>query len=1027
MDLFDLFAKISIDISGFESGINQAQKKFKDFSSNIKSISDGISNAYDGLGNALKPVVDGYKAVESVGQKAGNVVMDGLKGFAAASTVLGGFGVSAVKSGMEFDATMSKVSAISGATGQDFQDLRDKALEMGAKTKFSASEAAEAMTYMGMAGWKAGDMISGIEGIMNLAAASGEDLATTSDIVTDALTAFGLQAGDSGHFADVLAVASSNANTNVGLMGETFKYVAPVAGALGYSVDDTALAIGLMANSGIKATQAGTALRSIFTRLSTDAGASSQSLGALGVLTEKLGVEFYNLADGSARDLKDIINESRVAWAGLSEEEQISYAKTIAGQEAMSGWLALMNAAPEDVEKLTAALEDCNGAAQEMAATMVDNLQGDLTLLGSAFESLQIAISDSLTPTLREFAQFGSQAMANLLEGFQSGGTAGLMDALTSVVTEAVTILADKAPEFAGVSLQFIQALATGFLDARFEILEAGNRILIILSDGISTWLSTHAAEMQEFGTGIVRLIFQGFLSAGDIISSNIGQFVPLIANAFLLYHEALFTVGLDILGAIGQGIIENKDEIQAIASGTITSMVTALSENAPMIIEGGLVLLEALVGAIVENLPLIMGTGAQIVGELIAGISTASPGVQAIIATAVLPHILKIVEVVTSIGGAITSVAGLAGNAINTVIGIGSKLMGGIHALWGLIASNIPLAAIAGIIAAIILLWNNCEEFRDAVKAILDAVGGFFMSAWETIQGIWSAAVEFFSGVVDGIKGAFDGIGEFLGELFTIAWELITATWNLAVDFFTTIADGIRAVFEAVTGFLGDAFSAAWEVVSGAWGAAVDFFAGIWSSISSAGKTAAEAVGNALKRAWDAVKSAWDGAVDFFSGIYKGIVGAFDGILDRFLGIGGNIVKGLRDGVAGAWGGFMDWLNGKIGGIVNGVKAMLGIHSPSTVFAGIGENMALGLAEGWDGQYGSIKRSIEGGLRFSPGPVDLDYNPWDPRAPGNGPQSAAGGGSTFHFTFNSPKALNPVEAAREARKASQQIALLYV
>lgn len=401
--------------------------------------------------------------------------------------------------------------------------------------------------------------------------------------------------------------------------------------------------------------------------------------------------------------------------------------------------------------------------------------------------------------------------------------------------------------------------------------------------------------------------------------------------------------------------------------------------------------------------------------------------GMVAAAAGPVLIGIGKVVSAVSAIGSAITSVAGLAGNAINTVIGIGSKLMGGIHALWGLIASNIPLAAIAGIIAAIILLWNNCEEFRDAVKAILDAVGGFFMSAWETIQGIWSAAVEFFSGVVDGIKGAFDGIGEFLGELFTIAWELITATWNLAVDFFTTIADGIRAVFEAVTGFLGDAFSAAWEVVSGAWGAAVDFFAGIWSSISSAGKTAAEAVGNALKRAWDAVKSAWDGAVDFFSGIYKGIVGAFDGILDRFLGIGGNIVKGLRDGVAGAWGGFMDWLNGKIGGIVNGVKAMLGIHSPSTVFAGIGENMALGLAEGWDGQYGSIKRSIEGGLRFSPGSVDLDYSPWDPRAPRNGPQSAAGGGSTFHFTFNSPKALNPVEAAREARKASQQIALLYV
>lgn len=1036
MDLFDLFAKISIDISGFESGINQAQKKFKDFSSNIKSISDGISNAYDGLGNALKPVVDGYKAVESVGQKAGNVVMDGLKGFAAASTVLGGFGVSAVKSGMEFDATMSQVSAISGATGQDFQDLRDKALEMGAKTKFSASEAAEAMTYMGMAGWKAGDMISGIEGIMNLAAASGEDLATTSDIVTDALTAFGLQAGDSGHFADVLAVASSNANTNVGLMGETFKYVAPVAGALGYSVDDTALAIGLMANSGIKATQAGTALRSIFTRLSTDAGASSQSLGALGVLTEKLGVEFYNLADGSARDLKDIINESRVAWAGLSEEEQISYAKTIAGQEAMSGWLALMNAAPEDVEKLTAALEDCNGAAQEMAATMVDNLQGDLTLLGSAFESLQIAISDSLTPTLREFAQFGSRAMANLLEGFQSGGTAGLMDALTSVVTEAVNMLMEHAPAFAEVSVQFISALGEGLIASAPNILTAAGEVITTLISGVSSFLNEYSTEMVEIGLNVIDLIASGFGDAIDVVTAHIGEFIPLIAEAFLLYHETLFTVGLDILGAIGQGIIENKDEIQAIASETITNMVTALSENAPMIIEGGLALLEALVGAIVENLPLIMGTGAQIVGELIAGISTASPGVQAIIATAVLPHILKIVEVVTSIGGAITSVAGLAGNAINTVIGIGSKLMGGIKLLFALIANHPVIAIVTGIIAIITLLWTHCEAFRDAVKGIMEAVGGFFQGAWETVQGIWSAAVEFFSGVVDGIKSAFDGIGEFLGELFTIAWELITATWDLAVDFFTTIADGIRAVFEVVTEFLGSAFSAAWDVVSGAWEAATDFFGGIFKNVMDKGRETAENVGNKLVSAYNYIKEHWDEATPYFDGLWGSIQDVFGNAWDAFKTIGSNMLEGLWNGI----GDKIAWLKSKVSGVVDTIKSWFtgkdgfDEHSPSKwarqVFRYVMDGGVIGLDDGANAllrEVDSITSRVKDGMTFSPGPVDLDYSPWDPRAPGNGPQSAAGGGSTFHFTFNSLKALNPVEAAREARKASQQIALLYV
>lgn len=1034
MDLFDLFAKISIDISGFESGINQAQKKFKDFSSNIKSISDGISNAYDGLGNALKPVVDGYKAVESVGQKAGNVVMNGLKGFAAASTALGGFGTAMVNSGMKFDAAMSEVAAISGATGQEFDDLRAKALQMAADTKFGASEVASAYKYMGMAGWEAADMMAGIAGILNLAAASGEDLAITSDIVTDAMSAFRVdQKGftEDGinnvtHFADVLAAASTSANTDVGMMGETFKYVGTAAGTLGYSIEDVAFAIGLAANNGIKATQAGTSLRSIFNRLSTNTGETKTQMGALSVLTDVLGVEFYNL-DGTARNLNSVLMESREAWKGLTVEQQQYYAKLIAGEEAAGAWKAIMNSTDESIEKVTESIYNCNGAAEKMSATMMDNLAGDITKMKSAFESLQIAISDSLTPTLREFAQFGQKAMQDLLEGFQSGGTAGLMDALTSVVTEAVNMLMEHAPAFAEVSVQFISAVGEGLIASAPNILSAAGEVIATLISGVSSFLNEHSTEMVEIGLNVIDLIASGFGDAIDVVTAHIGEFIPLIAEAFLLYHETLFTVGLDILGAIGQGIIENKDEIQAIASETITNMVTALSENAPMIIEGGLALLEALVGAIVENLPLIMGTGAQIVGELIAGISTASPGVQAIIATAVLPHILKIVEVVTSIGKAVSGVAGLVGKAINTIISIGSKLMGGIKALFALIVAHPVVAIVTAIIAVITLLWTHCEAFRDAVKGIMEAVGGFFQGAWETVQGIWSAAVEFFSGVVDGIKSAFDGIGEFLGELFTIAWELITATWDLAVDFFTTIADGIRAVFEVVTEFLGSAFSAAWDVVSGVWDAAVGFFSDIWDSISSAAETAAKAVGDALKKAWDAVTSVWDGAIDFFSGIYDGIVGAFDGILDSFLGIGGNIVKGLWDGVSGAWGDFIGWLNGKVGGIVDGVKAMLGIHSPSTVFAGIGENMALGLAEGWDGQYGSIKRSIEGGLRFSPGSVDLDYSPWDPRAPGNGPQSAAGGGSTFHFTFNSPKALNPVEAAREARKASQQIALLYV
>lgn len=261
-------------------------------------------------------------------------------------------GTAAVKTASDFDTAMSKVAAVSGATGDELQDLRDKAREMGAKTKFSASEAAEAMNYMAMAGWKTGDMLDGIEGIMNLAAASGEDLATTSDIVTDALTAFGLTAADSGHFADVLAAASSNANTNVSMMGETFKYCAPVAGALGFSCEDTAEAIGLMANSGIKGSQAGTALRSMMNALAGEVKFCGDSFGEIEIATTN--------ADGSMRDLNDILADCRVAFSQMSESEQASAAQALVGKNAMSGFLAVMNAAPSDIEKLNSAISTCS-------------------------------------------------------------------------------------------------------------------------------------------------------------------------------------------------------------------------------------------------------------------------------------------------------------------------------------------------------------------------------------------------------------------------------------------------------------------------------------------------------------------------------------------------------------------------------------------------------------------------------------------------------------------------------------------
>lgn len=308
--------------------------------------------------------------------------------------IVAGFGA-ALKVTADFDSQMSQVGAITNATGDEMDTMRKKAREMGAKTKFSATEAGEAMQYMGMAGWKTGEIVDGLEGIMNLAAASGEDLGTTSDIVTDALTAFGLQAKDSGHFADIMAAAATNANTDVSMMGETFKYAAPVAGALGYTAEDTAVAIGLMANAGIKGSQAGTALRTGMTNLVKPSKQAAEAMDQYGISVKDGNGQMYSL--------RQMSEQLRQKLGGLDEAEQAAAVAAIFGKNAMSGWLAIINASPQDVDKLTTSIDGCNGTAENMATTMQDNLNGQMTILMSQLQELAISFGEIAMPVAREF------------------------------------------------------------------------------------------------------------------------------------------------------------------------------------------------------------------------------------------------------------------------------------------------------------------------------------------------------------------------------------------------------------------------------------------------------------------------------------------------------------------------------------------------------------------------------------------------------------------------------------------------
>lgn len=359
---------------------------------------NGFKNSLKSAGQDLKNFATGTGGAEGKVKSLGSTLTSTGKAMAKPSIAAGGFLAMATSTAMGFEEQMSKVKAISGATDGEMQKLEKTAREWGAKTKFSAKESAEAMEFMGMAGWKAQEMTDGLPGILNLAAASGEELGTTSDIVTDALTAFGLQAKDSAHFADILASASSNSNTNVSMLGESFKYVAPVAGALGISAKDTSFALGLMANAGIKGSVAGTALRSSLTNLANPSKNMRKEM-------EKLGISLTD-SNGKVKSGKQLFDELRQKFSKLTDAQKAQSASIIFGKEAMSGMLSIINASDKDYNKLYSNLNNASGSAEKMANTMQNNLKGAITNLKSAFEELQISLAKAVIPMLSKVVKF---------------------------------------------------------------------------------------------------------------------------------------------------------------------------------------------------------------------------------------------------------------------------------------------------------------------------------------------------------------------------------------------------------------------------------------------------------------------------------------------------------------------------------------------------------------------------------------------------------------------------------------------
>ena len=513
----------------------------------IRAAQDAAESWGGSVFNATIGVIDAATApISKLASIAKNPVVQG------ASLIGASFGVAeSVNSFQDFESMMSQVKAISGATGQAFDDLTAKAQEMGATTKFTATESAEAFNYMAMAGWKPQQMIDGISGIMSLAAASGEDLGTTSDIVTDALTAFGLQAGDAGHFADVLAQASANANTNVSMLGESFKYVAPVAGAMNYSVEDTSLALGLMANASIKGSMAGTALK---TSLANMAAPTDSMAAAM----DKYGISLTD-SEGNMKSLRGVIDNLRGSLGGLSETEQTAAASTIFGKEAMAGMLAIINASEEDYNKLSTAIGNSKDAAEGMADTMLDNLKGSFTLMQSAIEGTENAFGKRLSPYLRDIAGGIADAMPGITDG---------INAVMDVVDDKIAGVKRKITDMTG-SDEWKNADLFGKIDIAWDSIIAkpfGNWVsgdgAQLISSGLGTLFSSAAAILPGGEkAGLTSWLSAGILAKGAATVAQKGKSIV----------ETLSPIG-DAIGNITEAA-GNANDVMDFA-GNLSSMI---------------------------------------------------------------------------------------------------------------------------------------------------------------------------------------------------------------------------------------------------------------------------------------------------------------------------------------------------------------------------------------------------------------------------------------------------------------------
>lgn len=871
------YSRQADNLNYLQNELDQTRDKYREMIAVSKSSVGRLGQTFSEIGPKIRSIGDSMK---SVGRNMSLHVT---------APIVAGFGA-AMKKSIDFDDTMRKVKATSGATGDEFNQLRTKALQMGRDTKFTASESAEAMNYMALAGWDTKDMLKGVGGVMDLAAASGEDLASVSDIVTDNLTAFGMKAKDSTHFADVLAQTSSKANTDVRGLGEAFKYAAPVAGALGYSVEDTSIAIGLMSNAGIKGEKAGTALRTMFTNLSKPTKAMKDEM-------DKLGISITD-SNGEMLPMRDVLDQLRGKMGGLSKDQQAAAASTIFGKEAMSGALAVINASDEDYKKLTKSIDGSKGASKRMAKEMEGGIGGAMRKMKSAIESLAISLGDALAPMLYKAAKWIT-SLANKFSNLPTG------------VQKTIAVVG-------------LLAAAIGPLLMVFGVM-----------------VSTIGTAITALGSLMTSMRTLSFLSKTSAAATGIWNGVTAtargIANGYRLAIAALST---------SQTIQALKTKIAAAA----TTAWTAVTKGAALATKGlglairfmtgpiGIVI--TAIGLLVAGLIHLWKTNSSFRNSVITAWNAIKNAAVAIFGF-IKPYIINIWNAIKNstiaIWNAIKKSAVIIWNAIKFAVQHPIQALKNVlSALWnGMKNAAIKIwtalknGVIAIIKAYVAQVRFNINLIKRIVVTIFNAIKSFSIKVWTAlkngvlgiVRALRKGVLSVFNALKKGVSVIFNAVKNAAVRIWTAIKNSVVnkakALWSGVKNTWNALKKGTIGIFKAVGSFMSSKWNsikkgtvnkakALWSGVKGAWG-----------SLKKGTHNTMSAVGGFMSKKWNGIKSTTVSIVNSMKSKVMGTMNKMrDGIKTVTGKIGnlfGGMVKGVKKGLNKLISG-VNWVADKLG-----------------------------------------------------------------------------------------------------------------